>query len=127
MTKANAITRAQEEANTHNVEIAIMREGIHADEYAELDQDGQSYGYCPANAVPLVYPYGTLIHILKPGIPLVCRDENGNLIARQLCATEDEANRLMMARNRPPNGKTLNFPRWGIEEMPGHRREFSQG
>lgn len=51
-------------------------------------------------------------------ITLVCRDSTGAEIMRQTVGTEAEANRLMIARNRPLRDER-SFYRWGIEsEIP---------
>jgi hypothetical protein len=44
--------------------IALVNEGLHADEFAERDEDGNSYGYCPELAVPILYRYGTVVEII---------------------------------------------------------------
>lgn len=38
--------------------IVVVEEGPHADEFADRDEDGKSYGYCPEIAVHILYPEG---------------------------------------------------------------------
>lgn len=48
-------------------------------------------------------------------VQLVCRDDFGNELSRQWCENEAQAERLMIARNRPPPGTQSAYPRWAIE------------
>jgi hypothetical protein len=61
MTLQNATAAARSDAKKHGIPLAIVREGPHADEYAERDADGHSYGFCPVSAVPTLYKHGTVI------------------------------------------------------------------
>ena len=64
MTKQKAIEQAQREAHKYNMSLLLVKEGIHADEHEELDADGESYGFCPPAALPLVYKYGTVVNVI---------------------------------------------------------------
>ena len=66
MTHANAKADAQKTANESGLEIAVVNERYHADEFAEYDADGYSYGYCPVDAVEILYSRGVVIETLKP-------------------------------------------------------------
>lgn len=64
------MTRAQatQDAKTFVVNggpMAVVHEGPHADDFAERDSDGKSYGYCPLHAVPTLYKYGTVVEIIQ--------------------------------------------------------------
>jgi hypothetical protein len=61
MTMVDAIDGAESAALMCGAEVALVREGPHADEFAELDEDGQSYGYCPLVAVPILYKWGEIL------------------------------------------------------------------
>ncbi len=61
-----AKNRAKQEAIKGNLEIAVVKEGPHADEFAERDQDGESYGYCPVLAIAILYRYGQVIETVNP-------------------------------------------------------------
>lgn len=54
--------KAQAEANKTGVAIAIVEEGIHADEHAAQP----SYGFCPEDAVQVLYPFGRRIDSVVP-------------------------------------------------------------
>lgn len=47
---------------------------------------------------------------------LVARDSDGRELARRVCDSEQQAERLMIAFNRPPSGCGT-FPVWGIETI----------
>lgn len=66
MTRDDARKAAQAEAKKHGVPLALVREGLHADEFAELDADGESYGFCPPGAVPYLYKYGKAVETIHP-------------------------------------------------------------
>ncbi len=66
MTRAQATALAQADATKNGVTIAIVREGLHADEFAERDTDGESYGFCPVPAVGMLYKYGSIVGEVKP-------------------------------------------------------------
>lgn len=65
MTKSDAIQQAREEVERHGGRIAVVIEGPHADDFAEFDTDGHSYGYCPEKHVALLYRYGTLVEVIS--------------------------------------------------------------
>lgn len=66
MTRANATIAAQAESTASRLNLAIVREGPHADEFVERDTDGESYGYCPVLAVSTLYPHGERVDIVTP-------------------------------------------------------------
>jgi len=66
MTRDNARAAAQEEAKKIGLPLALVKEGLHADEFADRDADGESYGYCPAEAVKLLYRFGEVVETVKP-------------------------------------------------------------
>lgn len=66
MTRADATAAAKKEVANLKLTIAIVREGLHADEYAELDRDGESYGYCLVQALPLLYRFGVVVDTIEP-------------------------------------------------------------
>lgn len=41
--------------------MAVVEEGPHADEFAVLDDEGKSYGYCPVESVGILYRWGTVV------------------------------------------------------------------
>ncbi len=63
-----AITEAIKIAKQNKIAMAIVSEGVHADEFAERDEDGESYGYCPAAAISTLYKHGKVIKL----IPVKC-------------------------------------------------------
>ena len=52
-----AIQAAKKISNQDKVIMAVVEEGIHADEFAEMP----SYGYCPLSAVQTLYKYGKVV------------------------------------------------------------------
>ena len=64
------LEEAKEEAKSAAIKskmpIALVNEGLHADEFAEREEDGTSYGYCPELAVPILYRYGTVVEVIRP-------------------------------------------------------------
>lgn len=65
MTKSDAISQAREEVRRHGGKIAIVIEGPHADDFAQLDQDGHSYGFCPDSHVSVLYPHGDRVEVIS--------------------------------------------------------------
>lgn len=61
MTKIDAINQAREEVRRHGFKLALVIEGPHADEFAEYDADGHSYGFCPVSHISVLYPHGTYV------------------------------------------------------------------
>lgn len=45
--------------------MAVVHEGPHADDYAERDSDGKSYGYCPLHAVQTLYEFGEVVEVIQ--------------------------------------------------------------
>jgi len=41
--------------------LCIVAEGPHADDHAEFDPDGESYGFCPPEAVAILYKLGRVV------------------------------------------------------------------
>jgi len=66
MKRADAKAAAIKEAKRIGVPLALVREGPHADDFAEQDTDGGSYGFCPVSAVKLIYRYGAVIEEIRP-------------------------------------------------------------
>jgi len=67
MTLKDAKAEAHQLSRTMTeISLAVVNEGIHADEFAVRDTDGNSYGYCPEQSVRLLYRYGTVIEIIPP-------------------------------------------------------------
>lgn len=66
MTRQDATAEAQETATKNGIEIAVVKEGPHADEFAERDADGESYGFCPLPGVPILYKWGEIVWRVKP-------------------------------------------------------------
>ena len=66
MTRKDAEEQAKAEAKRIGLPLAIVREGPHADDFAEFDADGHSYGYCPVAAVPVLYKHGEKVGEVKP-------------------------------------------------------------
>ncbi len=64
MTLENAKAQAKR-AKIPGIPLAIVKEGPHADEFAERDADGQSYGFCPAQAVSYLYKWGEVVETLE--------------------------------------------------------------
>ncbi len=62
MTRAEAIKQATEIANKERITMAVVLEGPHRDEHAPAD----SHGFCPADAVPVLYRYGSIKDVIKP-------------------------------------------------------------
>lgn len=69
MTRKDAQQFAQETADENNITLALMAESYHADEFAERDTDGESYGFCPIPAIPILYKYGTQVATITPTTP----------------------------------------------------------
>ncbi len=69
MKKNEAITAAEAESLKSQTVMAVVQEGPRADDYAERDEDGESYGYCPLDAVPILYKHGTVVVQIHPGEP----------------------------------------------------------
>jgi hypothetical protein len=57
---------AREDAKKTFLRIVIVKEGPHADDFAEYDTDGESYGYCSVKAFPYLYKYGTKVGVVHP-------------------------------------------------------------
>jgi hypothetical protein len=66
MKKADAMKAAQAEAARSKVPIVVVKEGPHADEFAERDADGESYGYCPEGGEAILYKYGVVVGHATP-------------------------------------------------------------
>jgi hypothetical protein len=64
MTRANAKRDAMTRHNPGTL-LAIVAEGLHADDHAERDADGESYGYCPPTAVPILYRFGRVVEVVR--------------------------------------------------------------
>lgn len=56
-----AIAAATKISQTDKISMAVVDEGIHADEYAELP----SYGYCPLDAAKTLYKYGKIVKVIN--------------------------------------------------------------
>lgn len=52
-----AIKEAQLFADKYDINMTVVEEGLHADEFAELP----SYGFCPSTHVKILYPYGKFV------------------------------------------------------------------
>ena len=50
MTLKDATEGAKRCATDYKNTMIVVREGPHADDWTELDPDGESYGYCPQSA-----------------------------------------------------------------------------
>lgn len=61
MTREHARSEAVKTAAEYKTKIAVVREGLHADEFAIRDSDGESYGYCPLPALSILYKYGEVV------------------------------------------------------------------
>lgn len=61
MTLKEATECAVKCAQESGTPMVVAREGPHADDWAELDEDGESYGYCPRSAARTLYPHGQII------------------------------------------------------------------
>ncbi len=57
----DATKEAQATANETGLMIAVFAEGPHADEFAEYDTDGQSYAYCPEEAVSKCFKWAKIV------------------------------------------------------------------
>lgn len=57
----DAIKEASRIAKDSNISMAVVDEGLHADEYAELP----SYGYCPKVSVNYLYRYAKIVKIIN--------------------------------------------------------------
>lgn len=57
----DATKEASRIAKDSNMTMAVVDEGLHADEYAELP----SYGYCPLVSVNDLYRYGKVVKIIN--------------------------------------------------------------
>ncbi len=66
MKRADATNAARAAGLQSGLTMAVVREGPHADEFAQLDADGESYGYCPSLGVPMLYPHGVVVLTLQP-------------------------------------------------------------
>lgn len=66
MKRETAKQLAQEDANKHRLTLALVAEGPHADEFADRDTDGESYGFCKVGVVSMLYKYGRVVEIVKP-------------------------------------------------------------
>ena len=67
MTRADAEAKAKHHAVTDGLDMAVVREGLHADEFAQLDADGQSYGYCPLLGAPMLYLHSEVVLSVPAG------------------------------------------------------------
>lgn len=56
-----AIAAATKISKNDKVAMAVVDEGLHADEHAELP----SYGYCPLDAAKTLYKYGKVVKIIN--------------------------------------------------------------
>lgn len=56
-----AIKEAKEVCKKYGYTMAVVDEGLHADDYAELP----SYGYCPLVSVKELYKYGKVIQVIN--------------------------------------------------------------
>ena len=45
--------------------LCIVAEGPHADDHAEFDPDGESYGYCTPQALHVLYKYGKVVETVN--------------------------------------------------------------
>ena len=45
--------------------LCIVQEGMHADEFAGRDTDGESYGYCTPQALHVLYKYGKVVETVN--------------------------------------------------------------
>jgi hypothetical protein len=61
MTLKDAISLAKETAKKLTLEISVVEEGPHADEFEERDADGKSYGFCATDSVSYLYRYGVVV------------------------------------------------------------------
>lgn len=68
MTRIDAEQFAQETANANNLDLALVAEGPHADEFAERDPDGESYGFCPLPGLPILYKWGKHVATISPKV-----------------------------------------------------------
>lgn len=66
MKLSDARTEAAQAAKESGIQIVIVDEGPHADEFAERDTDGKSYCYCPESGVAILYPRGKIMPDLSP-------------------------------------------------------------
>lgn len=57
----DAIKEATTVRKKHGYTMAVVDEGPHADDYAELP----SYGYCPLVSVKELYKYGKIVQVIK--------------------------------------------------------------
>ena len=69
MTRAHATITAQRVARESQTPIAVVNEGPHADDFAEHDDDGHSYGFCPEDSVQTLFRFGTVVEVVHPGRP----------------------------------------------------------
>jgi hypothetical protein len=60
-----AIEQAKRQLPKARGPLAIVKEGLHADEFTERDEDGESYGFCPIGAVKLLYRYGEIVEVVQ--------------------------------------------------------------
>lgn len=56
-----AYLNALAESKKSDLELVIVDEGPHADEFAECGTDGKSYGFCPTSAKDTLYPHGKVV------------------------------------------------------------------
>ena len=67
MTLNEATGGAKRCASNYKNSMIVVKEGPHADEHAEFDADGESYGYCPESAKATLYPHGEVVAVIpKP-------------------------------------------------------------
>ena len=66
MKLSDAMVQAAGSARRHDIITVVVAEGIHANEEAERDADGESYGYCPESAVPTLYKHGRVVERIVP-------------------------------------------------------------
>jgi hypothetical protein len=65
-TLKDAVEGAEQAARDSGLPIAVVDERHHADEFAERDPDGKSYGYCPEAALHILYPHGEVVRTVQP-------------------------------------------------------------